>query len=138
MDPQHEPIDDSEAVYRRIHRNHYQAALAIPVQRAAFRPNANDTTGLSIFRERFVKPEETLGNVDPARRNDYYVARLAVRDLRQLNLSVIPEPNPSGPPGHAVIPELSWSAYQANRQSLALIQIELTKLASAAIVHAAS
>src|SRR5262249_11032146 len=66
--------------------------------------------------------------------NDYYVARLLVRDLTTLGLRVIPEPNPQGPPGHSVISELSWQNYNANRQRYKPILAELAKLASADIV----
>jgi hypothetical protein len=55
--------------------------------------------------------------------------------LHRLGLTVAPEPNPNGPLGHAVIPELSWQSHQTNKQRLKQIQVELAKLASAAIVH---
>ena len=44
-------------------------------------------------------------------------------------------PDPQGPAGHAVIPELSWPAYQADKQRLKQVQLELAKLASAGIVY---
>jgi hypothetical protein len=135
MDDPLQPVDESEFVYRRIHRSYYRDDLAIPTQPVAFRPNANDTTGLSVFRANLVRAEDTLANVDASKRSDYYVARLAVRDLRRLGLTVVPEPDPNGPPGHAVIPELSWQSYQANKHHLKQIQVELAKLASAAIAH---
>lgn len=132
---EHQPVDESEFVYRRIPRNFYQASLPIPIQRVAFCPNQNDTTGLSVFRAAFVQPADTLANIDASKRNDYYVAKLAVQDLQRLGLTVAPEPDPNGPLGHAVIPEMSWQAYQAEKQRLKAIQVELAKLASAAIVH---
>ncbi len=137
MDEQ-DPVDDSEFVYRRIPRAYYDATLAIPVQREAFRPTENDTTGLSVFRAQFAHPLDTLATVDPAKAKDYYVARLSVRDLRKLGLTVAPNPLADGPPGHAIIPELKWSAYQANKQTMKPILVELAKLASTDIVHAAS
>ena len=121
-------------MYRRIHRNFFDPALSLPIQLAAFRPNQNDKTGLSIFRARFVQPVEVLVNLQ-SRRNDYLIARLAVRDLIRLGLTVIPEPNPSGPPGHAVIPELNWDAYNADKKRLKEVQHELALLASRDIVH---
>ncbi len=130
-----QPIYANEFVYRRIHRTYYQAGLPLPVQPAAFRPSQRDTTGLSVFREFFVRPVDTLASVEASKRNDYYVARLAVQDLHRLGLTVVPEPDPSGPLGHAVIPELSWQAYQADKQRLKVLQVELAKLASAEIVH---
>ena len=132
---EHDPVDESEFVYRRIHRTYYQAGLQIPIQRGAFCPNQKDATGLSVLRAAFVQPAETLAGVDPSKQNDYYVARLAVQDLHQLGLTVVPDPNPDGPPGHAIIPGLSWPAYQANRQHLKQVQVELARIASAAIVH---
>jgi hypothetical protein len=135
---EHQPVDEGEFVYRRIHRTYYQAGLPIPIQLAAFRPNPSDTTGLSVFRAAFVQPEDTLARLDASKRNEYYIARIAVGDLQRLGLSVVPEPDPNGPRGHAVIPELSWQAYQADKQRLKRVLLELARLASTAIVHTPS
>jgi len=137
MDEQ-DPVDESEFFYRRIPRAFYGAALPIAVHREAFRPSDKDTTGLSVFRARFAKPLDTLANVDAAKMKDYHVARLSVGDLRKLGLTVTPDPLAGGPLGHAVIPELSWSAYQANKLTLKPILVELARLASSDIVHVAS
>jgi hypothetical protein len=126
----------TEFVYRRIHHVYFHADLARPVDAAAFRPNQSDTTGLSVFRALFCsQPEDTLANVDAAKRSEYFVVRLAVQDLLHLGLTVTPDPDPNGPPGHAVIPELSWPEYQARKQRLKKIHVELAQLASGAIVH---
>lgn len=135
MDDENQPVEDDEGVYRRIHRMYYQLGLPIPIQPASFRPNENDTTGISVFRERFGEPADTLSSVDVEKRKDYYLARLAVRDLRRLGLSVVPEPDRNGPRGHAVIPELSCKAYHADKQRMKQLLLELAKLASAAIVY---
>jgi hypothetical protein len=132
---EHEPVQDGEFVYRRIHRSFLDANIPIPISRGAFCPNHHDMTGLSVFRARFVKPVDILANVEAEKRNDYYIARLAVRDLHQLGLSIVAEPEVVGPPGHAVIPELSWLSYHAEKQRLKVIQLNLAKLASADIVH---
>jgi hypothetical protein len=81
------------------------------------------------------QPLDTLANVDPAKAKDYYVARLSVRDLLNLGLNVEPDPITGGPLGHAVIPELSWPAYQANKQKLKPILVQLARLAGADIVN---
>jgi hypothetical protein len=130
-----EPVDDSEFVFRRIHPIYYNSALPVPVQPEAFRPSRNDATGLSVLRARFALPQDTVANRDPAKVGEYYVARISVRALRDLGLSVNPEPVANGPPGHAVIPELSWPAYEADKQRLKLIQLDLAKLASVDIVY---
>lgn len=132
---EHQPVDASEFVYRRIPRAYYKSGLPIPIHPAAFRPNKNDTTGISVFRAAFVQPADSVTNIDASKRNNYYVARIAVQDLRRLGLTVEPDPDPYGPPGHAIIPELSYQIYQADKQRLKQIQLELAKLASAAIVH---
>jgi hypothetical protein len=132
---EHQPVAANEFVYRRIHRIYYTAGLLMPIQAAAFRPSQQDTTGLSVFRAAFLQPADTLANLGASKRNEYYVARIAVQDLYQLGLTVVPEPDPAGPPGHAVIPELGWQAYQGSKQRLKQVQVELAKLASAAIVR---
>jgi hypothetical protein len=127
-------VEDSESVYRRIHRTFVDPALRIPIRAAAFRPNENDAGGLSVFRARFVQPQDTLKTVDPSKAKEYFIARLTVADLRGLCLTVEPDPAPGGPLGHALIPQLSWVAYQAHKIVLKEIQAKLAELASAAIV----
>jgi hypothetical protein len=129
------PVDPSEFVYRRIPRIHFQPGLPVLFRLMAFRPSARDTTGLSVVRAAFAQPADTLRNLEPAKQKEYYVVRLAVQDLLGLGLTVVAEPDPNGPAGHAIIPELSWQAHHADKQRLKTVQTELAKLASAAIVH---
>jgi hypothetical protein len=133
-----DPIEEQEYVYRRILRQYYQSNLAIPVQREAFRPTQSDLTGVSVFRARFARPEDTLVNVKPDRIRDYYVCQLPVRELRPLGLSVVPEPIPGGPAGHAIIPELAWVTYQARKSHWKQVLLELARLAARSIVIQAS
>lgn len=135
MNEEHLPVDASEFVYRRIHRSFLDPALELRVQPAAFRPNENDRTGLSVFRARFVQPAGTLANVLESKRAEYVIARIAVEQLTRLGLTVIPEPDLTGPPGHAIIPELAWDAYNADKKRLKDIQHELALLASRDIVY---
>ena len=135
MDDSPELFDEGEFVYRRIHRSFVQSELPLSIQPAAFRPNENDKTGLSVFRARDVQAADTLETVPIAKRGEYLVARLAVRDLLRLGLTVVDDPDPDGPPGHSVIPELSWNSYQANKRRLKEVQVELATLASHRIVH---
>jgi hypothetical protein len=130
-----DPVDDAEFVYRRIHRAFLDPKIQILVQFPAFRPNQNDTTGISVFRADFIQAVDTLAEIDAAKAKDYAVARLAVRDLRNLGLTVVPDPIPGGPHGHALIPELRLAAYQARKQHFKLVLIEMARLASADIVH---
>lgn len=134
MSDQHEPIADDEFVYRRIPAVFYVANLPVPVQFTAFRPSNRDATGLSVFRAKFGSPADTLTNLASTKRADYYVARLAVRDLLALGLSVVPEPDTTGPAGHAVLPELRWSAYETDKRRLKPVLLALATLAGKDIV----
>ena len=131
---ENDPVDDGEFVYRRIHPTFYDPSQPIPVRLLAFRPSEQDAAGLSVLRAQFARPQDVLANRDPAKMAGYYVARLAVRQLRALGLSVIPDPIPGGPAGHAVIPELACDSYQNNKKQWKPVLTELAKLASADIV----
>ena len=87
MDEQ-QPVAEGEFVYRRIHRNYYQAGLPMPVAVAAFRPTDLDTTGLSVFREPFVKAVDVLAGIADDKKNNYYVARLAVSGISRSGIGV--------------------------------------------------
>jgi hypothetical protein len=127
-------VDENEGVLRRIHKIFYNADSNIPVQPEAFRPTERDNDGLSVFRDRFVSPVQVLVDVAESKRGLYYIARLTVRDLQALHLTVIPAPR-SGLPGHALIPELNWGSYQKDKLRLKELQVKLAWLASQAIVH---
>lgn len=106
MSQGHDPVEEGEYVLRRIHKDHYNAALPAAVLRVAFQPSKSDVDGLSVCRERFITAAQLagLGRAPGA----YYVARLAVTALHDLSLTVIPAPR-TDLPGHAVIPELTWA-----------------------------
>jgi hypothetical protein len=123
MDEQ-EPIDEAEFVYRRIHPKFYKSSAPVPVLYEAFRPSQSDA-----------QPEDCLMAIDPAAVRGYAVARLFVRDLRRLGFTVQPDRITGGPPGHAIIAELSWNGYQADKKNWKPILFELAKLAGADIVH---
>lgn len=133
-----DPVDDNEFVYRRIPPVYFDAVLGMRVQREAFRPTEQDTTGLSVLRARFAKPLDTLANLSEDKAKKYYVARISVADIRKLGLTVTSDPITGGPPGHAVIPELSWERYEGAKDRIKPILVELAKLASTDIVHGPS
>jgi hypothetical protein len=132
-----DPVADTEFVFRRIHPSFYRADQALPVLYQAFRPAKQDTAGLSVLRAVLAQPQDTLPR-GPAKASGYWVARVAVIDIRKLGLTVAPDPILGGPPGHAVIPELSWDAYQTDKARWKPILAELARLASADIVRSAS
>jgi hypothetical protein len=131
MSDEQDPVDVQENVLRRIHRDHFDATLPIPIRPAAFKPTESDQDGLSVYRERFVSPAEVAasGRTPGA----YYVVRLSVQDLHRLNLTVVPVPGPLR--GHAVIPELNRTFYEKEKQRSKNLQLQLARLASQAVVH---
>ncbi len=124
---------------RRIHKNHVNLTLPVVVLPSAFRPTPDDTDGLSVYLdERLGGPPPTA--VAAAGRgggDSYIVVRLLVGDLRSMGLDVIVKDVPDGLPGHAVIPKLNVTDYQAGKQSKRsqkLFQMKLSELAKDAIV----
>ena len=105
-EPGHEPLDDDEVVYRRIPVNpsFYDPERDSKPSPQAFKPREDDTTGISVFRAKYVTPEEVTSN---PRGRPYYVAALRVGDLRAEGIEVLPRPNEDGP-GHAEIPALTY------------------------------
>jgi hypothetical protein len=47
----------------------------------------------------------------------------------------VADPDPDGPVGHAIIPELALPVYEANKAHCKEIALMLATLASSAIVH---
>jgi len=65
----------------------------------------------------------------------YYVARLAVKDLLALNLTMVSTPQLSELPGHVSVPELSYDSFRADKNKSKEIQRELAILAGRSIVY---
>jgi hypothetical protein len=128
-------IGPDETVLRRIHKNHCSADLPRVVYLAAFRPSREDTNGLSVFLEAHTTAAEIAAS--GRKPGEYFVARLSVRALRQLGLTVVPDDAPGAPAGHALIPELRLSEYERDKQRLKDVLLDLARLASQAIVHEA-
>jgi hypothetical protein len=88
-----------------------------------FTPTPNDIDGLSVYleSERF-GPEELRGL---ARNPDnFYVVRVPVIELTRLGLTAIPKDDVNNP-GHCVIPEFTYPAYQANKAAWRPVQTAL-------------
>lgn len=129
-----QPIQAEEFILRRVHHNHVDPGPPIAVNYTAFRPTPDDTAGLSVFREQY----STAAQVAAAGRKpgEYYVVRLSVRDLQRLNLTVVPDEQPGGPPGHALVPELSVDSCKRDRARWREVQVRLAELANQNVVHA--
>lgn len=108
------PLHPDEIVYRRIPFDYYPRPKQEPFPMiVAFRPTENDITGLSLSREKH-KTIEKVAKGWPGKR--YHVARMLVRDLNEIGLTVIADDLENNP-SHAVIPELRREVYKANTEA---------------------
>jgi len=112
-------VEPEEYVLRRVHRNFCTPDLEAPFGWEAFYPSRNDIYGISVFRESFCSVCELLM---AARQSpeEYLVTRLRVEDILRLNMQVVssPDPDPSQPRGHALIPELRHLSNKSARRNL--------------------
>lgn len=119
-------VADSEELYRRIpvSQNWYDPALKAPPSPRAFRPHPKrDTTGLSVFRAKYVSPEQLCQNM---RDDQYYVAVLRTGDLREHGLKVVAVPV-EDMPGHAEIPDLKSDTRKATEELQLLLAHKLCR-----------
>jgi len=129
-----DPVDSAEYVLRRVPNHVQYVNLNLPqsVQSEAFRPNDKDGHGISVFRELFISAQD-LAMKSP-KEGDYYVVRLAVADLATLSLSVEPDPQVDGLPGHSLVPELKYGAKGDAKNRERELRLELARLASQNVV----
>jgi len=111
-------IADHEIVLRRLpgNANYYDPTSEPPVKWVAFKPNKLDSSGISVWRSKYITPDEILrSHCWPGR--TYYFVELRVADLRALGLDVIPTPEEGGP-AHGSIPQLSAVRYKESRMEV--------------------
>src|SRR5690349_21560349 len=94
-----------EFILRRVHKNHCIEGSSVRILPVAFRPSTGDDTGISVHFAHETSPADLVAAVEKTGKSpeNYYVVRLAVKDISQMGLTVIPETDPTMPPGHAVI-----------------------------------
>ena len=111
--PGTEPIGDDEFLYRRIpvSLHLYDPTVEPHLLPDAFRPNANDATGLSVHRAKYKSLEEAARG---RKGHQYYVAILRTGDLRAKGIEVVPRPL-EGDPGHAELPGLTYQNRKSDR-----------------------
>ncbi len=109
-----EPIDDDERLFRRIPESTgwFDPGSSPPsLSFYAFRPGKHDSTGLSVYRERYKAIEEVAR---PRSGKRYYVAVLRAGDLREHGITVEPKPL-EGDPGHSEITVLTYENRKQNK-----------------------
>lgn len=119
-----DPIEPREWLLRRIPHMYFDARLQPPIQRAAFRPTANDIDGISLFREMFLSPKDLSKT---GKKTPYVVARIRASTIADCGLTTIASPDPAQPPGHVSLPELSIQNMKKNKQKSKDYQFALAK-----------
>jgi hypothetical protein len=113
-----EPISDEEILYRRVSENSrwYDPNQTPQVSWVAFRPSQRDTTGLSVWRGKYMSAETAaIQHARPGRRS--FVIELRAGDLRKIGVTVAPSADEGGP-GHASLTNLSHSTYQSGKNEI--------------------
>jgi hypothetical protein len=102
----------------------------------AFEPHKKrDVDGMSFFREDFVTPRQVA---EACRHPDgALVARIKVRHLRKLGLTVQPTPNPDELPGHVIVPGLKHDQQRSasEKRRIADLSRQLAEMASNSIAY---
>lgn len=108
-----EPISDDEILYRRIPvgADWFDPGIDPRPTPKAFRPRPDDTTGLSLSRQKYKSLEQVAHN---SHGKQYYVAELRAGDLRANGIAIIPDPLP-GDPGHVAVSSLTYENRNDNR-----------------------
>lgn len=122
MSPDETTVDDSELLLRRVpsHTANYHFPDG-PVQLNAFLPSSRDDEGLSLYRElvegtstRFLTAKSLLeAATNPRVREFGGVAVVLAAEMRAISLTI--ESKFGELPGHVVIPQLNWTAYNATK-----------------------
>lgn len=129
------PVTPDELVVRLVWGEFFKPADRVPIRARAFLPRADETDGISVFRAACLNdPTDALAVMAPEKRDRYVVTLLSVADLMAMGLSVQPA-KVDAVPGHAVIPELSITAYQTDSAKCQTVQGLLAGLASQRVVR---
>jgi hypothetical protein len=113
-----EAIADDELLYRRVpHSTGWYDGTRL--DRMAFNPRPDDTTGISLFRAKYKSVEEAARGREG---KQYFVAVLRAGDLRQNGIDIRPAPLEDDP-GHAEITTLTYQNRKTAtaRQQMAML-----------------
>ncbi len=113
-----DPVNERESLLRRIPNqpSHYDSKQHLPITRVAFEPSQKDTDGISVFRELFSSASQVAQGARTP--NDCYVASIYARRFFSLDLSVVPDPDPNQPRGHALVREIHTKMDKKLRKEL--------------------
>ncbi len=97
-------LADDEVLYRRVVRS-YLPADGDPPSNLAFRPNREDTDGISFYRAKHRTPVE-IATPSRGGAESQFVGVLRAGDVRAIVGELIVDP---ADPGHVTAPQLNWN-----------------------------
>lgn len=134
MKDESSPITPDEDVIRLIWEAFYQPDPHAKISESAFKPRADETDGISVFRAAcLADPRDVLAVMAPERQSKYVLALLPVAEIIALGLTVQPA-KIEQVSGHAVIPELNIDAFTADSRSSRVIQKALAAIAARNVI----
>ncbi|MCC7290573.1 MAG: hypothetical protein IT449_00765 [Phycisphaerales bacterium] len=118
-----DPIADDEIVLKHVTERSgwYDPSREVPVKWEAFRPNANDVNGKSVWRAKYKTADEVARLATRfSNRKDhrYFVMSLRVGDLRRIGIQVAATPDEGqGELGHASLSNLNVAEYESHQDT---------------------
>lgn len=139
MKSESDAVTDEEWLPRRVHRNQFRTGKVPFISPGAFEPRLPgksrdpDSDGISLYREScLADPEACLPPVATEKRSEWGIVRILAAEIRRLGMSVNAA-HDEQIPGHVVIPELSASAFMADRDGCKKRMHDMAVAASAEI-----
>jgi hypothetical protein len=133
MSQEQAPDPENRHLLRRIHKSRCTETEPVEVMRGGFCPSPEDTDGLSVYFADQVQPATLAASArKPA---ECYVVKIPLKEFLSRGFQVVPREDPDGPPGHAIIPELSLESYEKSKKRWKPLQEELAQIATKNIVH---
>jgi len=109
-----EAVSDDEWLLRRVPEVWGPSPSTPFPSLDAFKPHRDrDTTGLSLYREKYIPVRELV--LRGGGKRAYWVARVRAHEVRQTGLSIQPRPNDVDGPGHVEIPEMRSDNRDTNK-----------------------
>lgn len=104
-----EPIAADEILFRRIPVvTGWYDANKRSLSPQAFRPNENDSDGLSLSRAKYCTPRQAAAR--GRRGRNYWIAPVRAQTISDMGLAVRPDPEPDGSdPSHACVPAMHYA-----------------------------
>jgi len=121
-------VSDKEFLLRKVPRDRYSPGDTQRCSPTAFYPTRYDNDGISIVREAFTGVDELVRIFE--HKNPFYVVRLNAGEIRQRGITVLAAPSRGGIKGHAVVPEISFYAWQTDDTRVRELAMALSILAS--------